>query len=113
MPAKGNIVSSNFYRHSLPALDLSIERNTEQAPSDGQFHVIRAGELLGSFRSLKMAQKLFRTIVQESGYQPAPPESGKTMSEMMTERYLESKDLYWSDSHKYRGGGGRGGRGGI
>lgn len=106
-------MNTDFYRHSLPALNLSIERHTEQAPSDGQYHVIKDGELVGSFRSLKLAQKLFRSIVQESGYQPAPPEAGKTVSEMMTERYLESKDLYWSDSHKYRDGGGRGGRGGI
>ena len=108
-----NIVNNDFYRQSLPALNLSIERRTEQAPSDGQYHVIKDGELLGSFRSLKQAQKLFRSIIEESGYRPSPQEAGKTVSEMMTDRYLESKDLYWSDSHKYRGGGGRGGRGGI
>ena len=32
---------------------------------------------------------------------------------MMTERYMEAKDLYWADSYKHRGGGGRGGRGGV
>ena len=103
----------DYYRQYIPELNLSIERFTEEVPSDGKYHVLKKGELLGSFRSLKQAQTLFRELVQDSGYKPNPPESGKTASEVATERYMEAKDLYWADSYKYRGGGGRGGRGGV
>ena len=105
--------NGDFYRQSIPDLDLSIERLTEVVPDDGKFYVIHSGEILGSYRTLKQAQTVFRQIVLESSYKPSPAESGKTPSEMLTERYMESKDFYWSDSHKHRGGGGRGGRGGV
>ena len=107
------MAQGDFYRQSIPDLNLSIERATEAVPDDGKYHVLRSGELLGSYRILKRAQEVFRRVVQESGYAPKPSDSGKTASEMLTDRYMEAKDLYWSDSHKHRGGGGRGGRGGV
>lgn len=106
-------MSSGLYRQSIPDLNLSIERYTDQVPDDGKYHVLRDNEVLGSFRALKQAQELFRKIVQESGYKPNTEDTGKTISQVMTDRFLASKDLYWADSYKYRGGGGRGGRGGI
>ena len=108
-----SVLPSDPYRQYIPDLDLSIERHTKPVPSDGKYHVLRNGEILGSFRSLKQAQVLYREIVQRSGYKPSPPEGGKTPAEMMTERYMEAKDLYWANSHKFRTGGGRGGRGGV
>ena len=106
-------MASNSYRQYIPHLGLSIELLTEAVPSDGKYHVVRNGEIVGSFRSLKQAQAIFRQLVQDSGYKPSPPQSSKTVSEIMTEQYMEAKELYWVDSHKYRGGGGRGGRGGV
>jgi hypothetical protein len=70
--------------------------------------------VIGSFRSLKQAQGLFKKIVQESGYKPKTVEGEtKTASEMAMERYMEAKEFYWADSYKHRGGGGKGGRGGV
>lgn len=107
------MANGKFYRQSIPDLGLSIERATEAAPDDGKYHLILHGQSLSSYRSLKRAQEAFRKFVQESGYQPTFPVTGKSTSQMMTERYMEAKELYWADSYKYRGGGGRGGRGGV
>ncbi len=107
------MANGDFYRQSIHELDLSIERATDAAPDDGKYYVIRSGQVLGSYGTLKRAQEVFRRVVQESGYKPAPTDSGKTPSEMLTDRYMEAKDLYWANSHKHRSGGGRGGRGGV
>lgn len=107
------MANAKFYRQSIPDLGLSIERSTEATPDDGKFHVIQHGELLGSYRALNRAKEMFRQIIEESGYDPSPAVQAKTVSQMMTERYMEAKDRYWADSYKHRGGGGRGGRGGI
>ncbi len=101
-------MTTRFYRQSVPDLGLSIERATDSVPDDGKYHVIRNGQTLGSFRALKPAQQLFRQAVEESGYRPQTADSGKSSSEMMTDRYMEAKDLYWSASHRYKPGGGRG-----
>jgi hypothetical protein len=107
------MANENFYRQTLPDLDLSIERATESTPDTSKYHVIRSGEVVSSYRFLREAKKTFRKIVEESGYSPPPVSPGKSHSEMMTERYMESKEIYWANSHKYRAGGGRGGRGGV
>ena len=106
-------MSGDSYRQAIPDLNLSIEKATDKVPNDGKYHVLRNEEVLGSFRSLKQAQELYRKMVQESGYKPAPVVTTKSAAEMATENYLAAKDLYWSESHKHRGGGGRGGRGGV
>jgi hypothetical protein len=103
----------NSYRQAIPDLSLSIEKATDKVPPDGKYYVLQNGKVLGAFRSVKQAQDLYRKVVQESGYQPAPVATGKTASEIATENFLATKDLYWAESHKYRGGGGKGGRGGV
>ena len=106
-------MAGEYYRQFIPDLELSVERATDGVPHDGKYHVLKSGRNLGSFRVLKQAQTLFKQVLGESGYQPPPPPEGKSQSEMLTDRYLESKDLYWADSHKFVSSGGRGGRGGV
>jgi hypothetical protein len=67
-------VSREPYRQVLPELELSIERLTESVPPDGYWYVLKAGERVGRFRSLKAAQAVWRDIVRESGWVPKPPE---------------------------------------
>ena len=97
-----------FYRQQIPQIELSIERATESVPDDNKYYVIQNGQPLGSFRSLKPAQQLFRRVLADSGYTPKPVETQKSVSEMVTERYMEAKDAYWANSHRYRSGGGKG-----
>lgn len=63
-------MSREPYRQSLPDLELSIERYTEAVPRDGGWYLLRGGEQLGRYRSLKAAQQAWREIVQESGWKP-------------------------------------------
>lgn len=102
------------YKHYIPDLELSIERNTASVPADGLYYVVKAGSILGKYRSLKKAREVFQAMVKESGYKPKMQEvKTKTASELSIEHYLDNKDLYWAESYKFRGKGGRGGRRGV
>jgi hypothetical protein len=92
---------------------LSVEQGTEQVPHDGRYYVLKDRKVLASFRSLKQAQELFQKVVRESGYKPVVEQSRKSPGELAADRYLDAKDWYWAESHKYREKGGRGGRGGV
>jgi hypothetical protein len=67
-------VKREAYRQFLPDLELSIERFTENVPADGLWHLLRGGEEVSRFTSLKGAQGKWREIVRESGWKPRPPE---------------------------------------
>jgi hypothetical protein len=58
------------YRQHLPDLDLSIERYTDAVPSDGAWYLLRGGEQLGRYRSLKAAQEAWKHVLRESGWTP-------------------------------------------
>jgi len=102
------------YRHLIPEIDLSIERNTSKVPADGNFHIVKSGVVIQSFRSRKLAEERFRQLVTESGFRPKIPESTE-MSPIneSIERYAMAKDIFWGEGPKYRSRGGRGGRGGV
>ena len=108
------MAASGSYRQVIPDIQLSIEKDTDAVPKDGKYYVVHEGDIKGAFRSIKPAQRMFNDLVKEIGYTPSTKlERRKSASEMATDRYLEAKDFYWADSYKYRGGGGRGGRGGV
>ncbi|MBA7687562.1 hypothetical protein ES703_96026 [subsurface metagenome] len=102
------------YRHYLPNLTLSIERNTGRVPSDGRFHIVNNRKVIASFRSRKKAEERFYQLVEESGYELIKP-TDKPLSptEEAIERYTLAKDLFWAEGPKYRPKGRRGGRGGV
>lgn len=107
-------MGSEPYKQYIPDLQLSIEKDTQNVPSDGCYYVVRAGTIRGKYRSLRKAEELFHALVKESGYKPKSEKAkAKTAPELSIERYLDAKDLYWAESHKFRGKGGRGGRGGV
>ncbi|MEE9199613.1 MAG: hypothetical protein V3U26_07455, partial [Dehalococcoidia bacterium] len=99
------------YRHLLPSLELSIERNTSKVPNDDLFYLVKGDAVIGKYRYLKKAEEAFRALVKESGYRP-PKEKpqNKSAGELSIEQYLDSKELYWAESHRFRGQGGKGGR---
>ncbi len=104
-----------FFRLSLPDISLAIEQNTPNVPNDGRFHVLHDGAVVASYPSLKRARDRFQQLKEEVGYQPPAPDldpNGLANREHI-ERVLDAATSYWDGSHKYRGGGGRGGRGGV
>jgi hypothetical protein len=52
----------SFYRQTVPESGLAIERATENAPDD-KYYVLRNGEVVASYRSLKQAQKKYEEIL--------------------------------------------------
>ena len=106
--------SSDSYKHHIPELGLSIEKNTPNVPGDGKYYLVRKGQIVESFRTLKRALEAFKQEVADSGYVPkATEKKPKSAAEQNIEAYLDAKDLYWAESYKHRGKGGRGGRGGV
>ena len=105
---------SETYKHYIPEIKLSIERNTGNVPKDGKFYVVKEGEIVKSFKSRKIAEELFQKLVSESGFKPNKEHDGKIdpMTEA-SERYAMEKDIFWAEGPKYKGKGGRGGRGGV
>ena len=103
-----------MYRHFLPKISLSIEKNTGNVPNDGRFHIVKAGTVIQSFRSRKLAEKKFRQLITESGFKPELThiEPVNPLDESL-ERYVIAKEIFWAEGPKYRKRGGRGGRGGV
>ncbi len=107
-------MSQNFFRLALPEMSLSIEQNTENVAHDGRFHVLHQGAEVGTYPTLKKAREQFQKLKEASGYQaPAQAEGADVANKEHIERLLDAATSYWSQSHKFRGGGGRGGRGGV
>jgi hypothetical protein len=57
------------YRHTVPNLDLSVERHTVNVPHDGLFHVIHKGQTLGGYESMSEAEQRFGEVVKENNYE--------------------------------------------
>ena len=96
-----------FYRQSVPAIGLSLERSTENVPKDGYFYVLLNGEIKGRFRAKGRALSMYRALLRESGYEPAPVETPTDASRETVERYLDDLEAYWSETHRHRRRGGK------
>lgn len=70
------------YVQRLPALGLSIERNTPVVPAAGYFYLLRDGAVLTRARSLKAAQDAWRDVVEASGWTP-PKTQDRTPEAML------------------------------
>lgn len=100
------------YRQYIPTGELSLERNTENVPNDGWFYVVRSGAIVGRFKSFKQAQQEYMALRDTLAPFSPIPETKGTRSNALDQYFLD-KELYWAESHRFRGGGGKGGRGGI
>jgi len=107
-------VADAFFRLDVPEISLSIEQNTENVPHDGRYHVVKDGVILASYPSLKRARDRLQKLKDEAGYQPTQDNAAeKSPAKEHVERLMDAASSYWGASHKFRGGGGKGGRGGI
>lgn len=110
-------MATKTFRLAVPEAGLSIEQNTEQVPNDGRFYVVQAGRVVGGYPLLKKAREKLQQLKDEVGFTPQAAATAGTGEDRANrehvERLLDAATSYWSQSHKYRGGGGRGGRGGV
>jgi len=100
------------YRQYVPGTGLSLERNTDIIPKDGWFYVMQNGEVIGRFKTLKHAQQEY-VVVRDTLVERGMPQESAERSTVKMDNYFLDKELYWSESHNYRRGGGKGGRGGL
>ncbi len=108
------MASDGNYKHYIPELKLYIERNTANVPKNNYYYVIRDGEIIEKYRTLKKAKELFDKMVKESGYKPKLEDSKqKDDHDYELDKYFLAKEIYWAESYKYRGKSGKGGRGGV
>ena len=66
--------SGDSYRHYIPDLGLSIEKNTANVPQDGKYYLVRNGQILKGFGTLRKAEMAFKKLLAESGYMLKPVE---------------------------------------
>ena len=85
-----------MYRHSIPKLDLSVERYTGLVPGDGKFYVIHKGRILKSYRSRNKAEQYLNQFVKESDYKlkSVPIEAVDSINDDMG-RYFRKKSSVW------------------
>jgi hypothetical protein len=102
------------YKHYIPDIKLSIERNTRDVPNDDCYYIVRDGKIIDKSRTLKKAKEVFDKMVKESGFKPKVERDGsKDLKDYALDQYFLAKEVYWAESYKHRGRGGKGGRGGI
>lgn len=56
------------YKREIPALNLSIEKDTDSVPLDGQFHLLHKGKIVFSHSQLKKVEAKYHEIIAGSGY---------------------------------------------
>ena len=92
------------YRQQLPALGLSIQRNTEDVPADGWWYFMRHGQVVGRFRSRKAAQEVWQRIIDESGWTP-PKANERSAKEMLAAekaaRDRDARNEYWHSGRRH------------
>src|SRR5436305_629395 len=86
------------YRRSQANSDISLECETENVPTDGRFHVLRAGTIVSSHRTLKAATSAYLALLDELGLSakptaaPAQPaDDAKISSRVVGDYYVYGK----------------------
>jgi hypothetical protein len=57
-------------KQGIPAIGLSLERDTDRTPDTTQFHLFQHDTLLASFATRRQAERAYRQAIAASGYQP-------------------------------------------
>jgi hypothetical protein len=96
-----------YFQH-LPALDLSIERHTDNVPHDGAWYVRRDGEVVGKFKTQKAAKAAYDGVIEATGWKPEKIELSPEETLLRETQMREDERFhdYWNNSHKFRARGG-------
>ena len=100
------------YRQYVPTGDLSLERNSDNVPNDDWFYVLENDVVVGRFKSFRQAQHKYIALRDALELPGEYPDSRAARVDILDQYFME-KELYWAESHRFRRGGGKGGRGGI
>jgi hypothetical protein len=86
-------VTRRPYRQALPALALSIERYTPNVPADGAWYVLKDGQEVGRFRTLKAARKAWDAEIASSDWSPTerPVDAKEAIARERGERWARNR----------------------
>jgi len=71
-----------MYRQLNERAGISIEQGTDNVPNDNKYHVLQEGKVVGSFRSLKQAEEIYRKLVAEKNLPPLKSEKKPSQQEL-------------------------------
>lgn len=85
--------------------DVSLERETENVPHDGRFHVLVSGKIVKSLRSQKGALQAYKEAIKATGKTPPPKENESSSAQALqaeeNQRQFYLSATYWAVSHDY------------
>lgn len=98
----------DWYKQSVPALGLSIQRGTSAVPADGYYYVLLHGEIAGRYRGLRQATARYQALIEErrTSVPSVKPES-VDYAKLAAETYMDQVEAYWSASHMHTRRGGK------
>ena len=56
-------------KQGIPAVGISLEKDTERTPDPTQFHLFQGDTLVASFLTRRSAERAYHQAIAESGYQ--------------------------------------------
>jgi|GEM_PF-3071206 hypothetical protein len=60
------------YLVKMERASLSVEQGTPNVPDDGKYYIVHRGCVVGKYKSLKQAEKLYKKILSELNLPPLP-----------------------------------------
>lgn len=76
-----------MYRQIHPRANISIESNTGKVPADGRYYVIKNGEIVKVFRTLKAANDCYQHLLEELALPPLIKEDSKASNKQVLDEY--------------------------
>lgn len=84
------------YKQYIKEAGLSLEKETENVPDDGRYHLRKSGEIIASFKTLQQGLKRYKDELEKMGYKPTKKVKKKAdLVKEATEGYL-----LWAESDK-------------
>ncbi len=56
-------------KQGIPAIGISLEKDTERTPDTTQFHLFQHDTLIASFQTRRKAEQAYQQAIAASGYQ--------------------------------------------
>lgn len=89
------------YKRSHADSGVSLECETEEAPADGRYHLLRDNQVVSSHRGLKAGTAAYLKLLDELGFSAKPPpppvaadspdEAGSANSRLVGDFYIYGK----------------------
>ena len=95
------------YRQYVPSIELSLECNTEDAPKDGWYYVIKSKEIIGRFKNYRLALEEYKSI-RDDLVERIVVDTPSDLKNAFMDQSLANDKLGWAISHGFRRRGGKG-----